>query len=189
MFKLLFKLYGWKVTHYLPDEIKKCVVVAAPHTSNWDFIFGMGALKNMTLSARFGIKKEWIRFPFKRLMLSLGALPIDRSAKNTLGEKKGTVDAMADLFAQHDRLHLIITPEGTRSRMEKWKTGFYHVALKANVPIALGFMDYKKRECGIDKIVYPTGDYKADMKQIMDFYKGVQGKYPENFSVDVELSK
>ncbi|HEX8514956.1 MAG TPA: 1-acyl-sn-glycerol-3-phosphate acyltransferase [Bacteroidia bacterium] len=189
MFKVIFNLFGWKITHYLPDEIKQCVVVVAPHTSNWEFVFGMGAIKHMNLQPRFAIKKEWIRFPFKRLMLNSGALPIDRNAKNLLGEKKGTVDAMAELFKKHERLRLVITPEGTRSRMEKWRTGFYHVAVKANVPIALGFMDYEKRECGIDKIIYPSGDFKADMKIIMEFYKDIKAKHPGNFSVDTELSK
>jgi 1-acyl-sn-glycerol-3-phosphate acyltransferase len=188
MFKLIFKLFGWKITHYLPDEIKKCVIIVAPHTSNWDFVFGMGAVKFMNLHARFAIKKEWIRFPFKKLMLSSGALPIDRNAKNKSGEQKSTVDLMADLFKTHETLRLVITPEGTRSKMEKWRTGFYHVALKANVPIAFGFMDYKKKECGVDKLIYPTGNFKADMKIIMDFYKNVNAKHPENFSVDLELS-
>lgn len=185
MFKLIFRLFGWKITHYLPAEIKQCVVVVAPHTSNWEFVFGMGAIRFMKLHPRFAIKKEWIRFPFRRLMISSGALPIDREAK----DGRSTVDAMADLFKKHETLRLIITPEGTRSRREKWKTGFYYVALKAQVPIALGFMDYDKKECGIDKIIYPSGDFKADMKQIMDFYKNVKAKHPENFSVDVELSK
>lgn len=189
MFKLIFKLFGWKITHYLPDEIKQCVVVVAPHTSNWEFVFGMGAIRFMNLHPRFAIKKEWIKFPFKRLMISSGALPIDRNAKNHLGERKGSVDSMVELFKTHETLRLIITPEGTRSRMEKWKTGFYHVALKANVPIALGFMDYKKKECGIDKIIYPSGDFKSDMKMIMDFYKNINAKHPENFSLDLELSK
>ena len=189
MFKLLFKLGRWKITHRLSDEIKKCVIVVAPHTSNWDFVYGMGALKYMKLHPRFAIKKEWMCFPFKRLMNSFGALPIDRSPKKSLGEKKGTVDAMADLFEHQQELRLIITPEGTRSRVEKWKTGFYYVALKANVPIALGFMNYEKRECGINKIIYPSGDFKTEMKQIMDFYKNMKGKNPENFTVDVELSK
>lgn len=189
MFKLIFKLAGWKITHYLSDDIKQCVIVVAPHTSNWDFIYGMGAVKFMKLHPRFAIKKEWIRFPLKRLMLDLGALPIDRGAKNNLGEKKGTVDAMADLFKTNPVLRLVITPEGTRSKVTKWKTGFYYVAEKANVPIGLGFMDYEKRECGIAKIIYPSGDFKKDMKEIMDFYKNMKGKNPENFSVDEELSK
>ncbi|MDQ3046554.1 MAG: 1-acyl-sn-glycerol-3-phosphate acyltransferase [Bacteroidota bacterium] len=188
MFKIVFKMGGWKITHFLPDEIKKCVIVVAPHTSNWDFVYGMGAVKNMNLYPRFAIKKEWIRFPLKKLMFSLGALPVDRTGSSA-GEKKGTVDAMADLFKYHDVLRLVITPEGTRKKVEKWKTGFYYVALKANVPIGLGFMDYQKRECGVYSVIYPSGDFKADMKMIMDFYRDKQGKNPETFAVDAELSR
>ncbi|HKC67772.1 MAG TPA: 1-acyl-sn-glycerol-3-phosphate acyltransferase [Bacteroidia bacterium] len=187
MFKLLFKLGKWKITNYLPSNIKKCVIIGAPHTSNWDFVYGMGALQIMKLRTRFTIKKEWIRFPFKGIMDSLGALPIDRTAIKT-GEKRGSVDAIADLFATRDELLLLITPEGTRAKMEKWKTGFYYIALKAKVPIALGFMDYKTRTCGIDKIIYPSGDFKADMKLVMDFYKTIGPKNPQNFSVDIEFA-
>ena len=168
MFKLIYKLCGWKVTHFLSDDIKQCVVVVAPHTSNWDFIYGMATVKIMRLNQNFIIKKEWIRFPFKRMFRSLGALPIERNKNNINGEKTSTVDAMADLFSQKDILRMVITPEGTRSKREKWKTGFYYVALKANVPIALAFMNYETKTSGIDKIIYPTGDYKKDMKEIMD---------------------
>jgi 1-acyl-sn-glycerol-3-phosphate acyltransferase len=188
MFKLIYKLLGWKVTHFLSNDIKKCVIIVAPHTSNWDFIFGIGAVKVMKLKQRFVIKKEWIRFPIKRLMFSLGALPIDRNKKQT-GENKSSVDAIAELFKDRDELRMVITPEGTRSRVEKWKTGFYYVAVKANVPIALAFINYETKTCGIDKVIYPTGDFKADMKQIMDFYKNIKGGNPQNFSVDVELSQ
>lgn len=186
MFTWLFKLGGWKITHYLPENIKKCVIIAAPHTSNWDFIYGIGAIKQMNLNIRFTIKKEWIRFPFKKLMHKLGALPIDRT-KNPDGTRKGTVDAIARLFETHQELFLLIPPEGTRSRVEKWRTGFYHVAMKANVPIAIGFMDYKKRECGIDKIIYPTGNFKEDMKDVMRYYATMTGKNPKNFSVDTSI--
>lgn len=116
-------------------------------------------------------------------MLDLGALPIDRSPKPD-GSKKSTVEAMADLFDQRDELLLLITPEGTRSKVEKWRTGFYYVALHAKVPLALGFLDYRTRECGIDKIVYPSGDFQKDMKTIMDFYATKTGKNPDNFSID-----
>ena len=160
MFKFIYKLLGWKVTHYLPNDIKKCVIIVAPHTSNWDFIYGIGTVQ----------------------------IPIDRNKKNTDGEKTSTVDAMADLFSKHDELRLVITPEGTRSRVEKWRTGFYYVALKANVPIALAFIDYGTKSCGIDKVIYPTGDFKKDMKEIMDFYKTKKAKNPENFSLDLDLS-
>lgn len=186
MFNFLFKLAGWKVTHQLPKDILKCVIIAAPHTSNWDFIYAMGALKEMDINTRFTIKKEWFRFPFKGLMDKLGALPIDRT-KNADGSRKGTVDAMIDLFNERKELLLLITPEGTRSPVSKWKTGFYHVALKAKVPIALGFIDYSKKECGIDKLIYPTGDYHADMKLIMDFYKNKIGKNPKNFALDTSF--
>lgn len=88
MFKLIFKLAGWKVTHYKPESLRKCVIIVAPHTSNWDFIFGMGTVRIMGIHPRFAIKKEWIRFPFKRMMLRLGALPVDRGQKNAKGEKR-----------------------------------------------------------------------------------------------------
>jgi 1-acyl-sn-glycerol-3-phosphate acyltransferase len=189
MFKLIFKLYGWKVTKLLSDDVKQCVIVVAPHTSNWDFVFGMGAVKVMKIRLRFAIKKEWIRFPLRRLMLSLGALPIDRGKKTAGNDKKSAVDAMADLFKEHEVLRLCITPEGTRSRVTKWKTGFYHVALNAKVPIALGFINYETKSCGIDKVFMPSGDFKADMKIVMEFYRNLKGKNPENFALDEELSK
>ncbi|MBS1647733.1 MAG: 1-acyl-sn-glycerol-3-phosphate acyltransferase [Bacteroidetes bacterium] len=187
MFKLLFKIGKWKIINAIPKELTQCVIVAAPHTSNWDFIYGMGGLKNMNLKTRFTIKKEWMRFPFKGLMQKLGALPIDRAAIKT-GEKKGSVDLIADLFKQHKELYLMVTPEGTRSKIEKWKTGFYYIALKANVPLALGFMDYKKRTCGIAKIIHLTGNFEIDMKKVMDFYKTITPKFPQNFSVDLDLA-
>lgn len=189
MFKLFFKLLGWKVTHFLSNDIKKCVIIVAPHTSNWDFIYGMGAVSVMKLNQRFVIKKEWIRFPMKRLMLSLGALPIDRKKSGENEEKKSSVDAIAELFKDRDELRMVITPEGTRSRVEKWKTGFYYVALKANVPIALAFINYETKTCGIDVVIHPTGDFKSDMKKIMNFYKNIKGGNPQNFSLDLELSK
>ncbi|MCC6838158.1 MAG: 1-acyl-sn-glycerol-3-phosphate acyltransferase [Bacteroidia bacterium] len=190
MFKLIYTLLGWKVSHFLPDHIKKCVIIVAPHTSNWDFIFGMGAVAVMKLNQKFVIKKEWMKFPFNLLMKPLGALPIDREKHRMEGStKSSTVEAMADLFKEHEELRLVITPEGTRSRVEKWKTGFYYVALKANVPIALAFINYGNKTCGVDKIIYPSGDFKKDMKEIMDFYKDKQGKNQHNFSLDAELSK
>ena len=143
----------------------------------------------MKLNQRFAIKKEWIRFPLKRLMISLGALPIDRKKDNSSAEKKSSVDVMAELFNGRDELRLVITPEGTRSKVEKWRTGFYYIALTAKVPIALAFINYETKSCGVDKIIYPTGNFKADMKQIMDFYKDMKGGNPESFSLDVELSK
>ena len=99
------------------------------------------------------------------------------------------VDQAVDMFNTRESFILAIAPEGTREYAPKWKTGFYYVALKANVPIALAFINYETKSTGIDKIIYPTGDYKKDMKEIMDFYKNMKGKNNNNFSVDLELSK
>lgn len=187
MFKLIYKLLGWKAENKLPKDVKQYVLIVAPHTSNWDFVLGVGAWQTLGIKAKFAIKKEWLKFPLKKLMLSLGALPIDRSPATKLGEKKGAVDAMVDLFKNYNDLKLIITPEGTRSKVIKWKTGFYYVALKANVPIALGILNYEKKKADIEKLVYPSGDFKKDMKQIMDFYKSAKPKNPQNFSIDIEL--
>lgn len=95
---------------------------------------------------------------------------------------------MAEMFDQREDLLLVITPEGTRKKVQKWKTGFYHVAMKANVPIALAFIDYKTKSCGIATILYPSGNFQEDMKTILDFYRPLGAKNPENFTVDIDLS-
>ena len=116
-------------------------------------------------------------------------MPIDRTKNKFSGEKTSAVDSMVELFKTRDIMRLVITPEGTRSRVEKWKTGFYYVAIKAEVPLALAYINYESKTTGIDKIIYPTGDYKKDMKEIMDYYKNMKGKNNSNFSIDVELAK
>ena len=94
------------------------------------------------------------------------------------------VDAMAEMLIKNKNMAIVVTPEGTRKAVKKWKTGFYHVALKANVPIALGYMDYAKKEAGVGKIIYPTGDRIADLTEIVNFYKNVSAKFPEKNSVN-----
>jgi 1-acyl-sn-glycerol-3-phosphate acyltransferase len=184
-FKWLFKNQGWILDTSLQKNFKKAVLIAAPHTSNWDFVFAMAAFSMMGINVRFTIKKEWIKFPFKSFMESLGAIGIDRSAPKLGHAKRSTVDAMTELFNEHEELVVAVTPEGTRKINKHWKTGFYHVALNANVPILFGYLDYEKKIAGITGYIHPTGDMEADMKVIMDFYKNVKGKFPENFSPDV----
>ena len=184
---------GWSVVNALPqksgtDDLHRYVIIGAPHTSNWDFIFAVGAFDLMGLSLKFTIKKEWMVFPFARLMRSMGAIPIDRTPKP--GQARASmVTAMADLLidAKEDLL-IGVTPEATRSRRDKWKLGFYHVAKQANVPILFGFIDYEKKQCGIKEVFYPTDDIDADLRKIMDFYKTTKPKYPELFSVNQEHS-
>ena len=109
---------------------------------------------------------------------------IDRRPKQEGDPRPSMVQLMTDLFKVHPKLVMLVTPEGTRSKQEQWKTGFYHVAVTAGVPIALAYMDYEKKKTGVGKVVYPTGDYEKDMHEIMEFYAQIAGKIPENFSVD-----
>ena len=123
-------------------------------------------------------------FPFRRLMQNLGAIPIDRRPAKDL-RRHSMVDEMSTLLrnAQND-LFLVVTPEATRKRRDHWKTGFYHIAVAADVPILLGFLDYKTKRCGIAEVFHPTGNMEQDMRSIMRFYQTVNPKYPELFSVD-----
>jgi 1-acyl-sn-glycerol-3-phosphate acyltransferase len=185
--KFLYWLAGWKLDNNMPKDIRRCVMVASPHTSNWDLYYARLAFVLMNIPVRFTVKKEWLRFPFNLFMKPLGAIGIDRSPKTGNTERKSMVEAMADLFKDRDELVVLVTPEGTRSLATKWKSGFYYVALKAGVPIALGFLDYANKVAGVGKVVYPTGDYNKDMREIMEFYKDIKGRYPEKFSVDLEV--
>ncbi len=183
---LLFKLSGWKTDANLPPQIKKCIIIAAPHTSNWDFWYCMATFAIYKLPIRFTVKKEWMRFPFNLLMKPLGGIAIDRRPRGPLNERPSFIEVMKELFDTNEELIIVITPEGTRSRNEKWKTGFYHIAQSANVPILLGYTDYKKKITGISNPIYPS-DYEKHMKQIMSFYKNVTPKFPEKFSVDTSF--
>lgn len=187
--KLLTKLYlkfiGWTLDAPPPDEIyKKCVMICAPHTSNWDFPITLGIMGQYGVKARYAIKKEWMRFPFRPFLKALGCIAINRLPKKEGEQRESTVQAIARLFNQHERLCLMIAAEGTRSLRTEWKTGFYYIALQAGVPICLGYLDYKKKRGGIGKVVYPTGDLEADMAVIMAYFVDKKGKHPEKFSID-----
>lgn len=163
-------------------ECQHCVMIGAPHTSNWDFVYCMVAFEIMNIPLRFTIKKEWMRFPFSVFVKPFGAIAIDRSPKEAGGEKLSMVDAMVELLEKTPRMAMVVTPEGTRKPVKKLRTGFYHVAVKAEVPIALGYMDYAKRVAGVGKIIYPSGDIHADMAIITEFYKNVTPRFPESNS-------
>lgn len=173
---------GWKIQNITPPEAcKKAVVLLAPHTSNWDFIYGMlFRFSYPTIPIRFAIKKEVMFFPLSYLMKVLGAIPIDRrTTAITHAKKPHMVSVMADMLRTTDKLFLLIAPEGTRSYAKRWKTGFYRVAEATNVPIILGYINYAKKEMGLGPLFYPTGDMEKDTKAIQDFYRNIPGKYPE----------
>ena len=184
LFRLIFKLKGWTLKTEAIQGIKQSIVIAAPHTSNWDTVMSLAAFDLMGLPVRFTLKKEWFKFPFKRIMRNLGGIPIDRRPKKEGEKRPSMVEAMVDLFKQYETLHVMVTPEGTRTLRTEWKTGFWYTAKLANVPILCGYLDYKNKIAGIGKIIYPSESLEQDMRQIMQFYKNIQGKNPENFSLD-----
>jgi 1-acyl-sn-glycerol-3-phosphate acyltransferase len=167
--KLFLWLSCWKVTGQLPQD-KKFVMIAAPHTSNWDLPFML--MVSFALKAKpYWMGKEQIfKLPFKGLMKWMGGIPIDRNKSNNV------VEYTVELIKQSNELIVTVPPEGTRSKVKYWKTGFYHIALLAEVPIVLGFLDYEKKTGGIGGLIYPSGDIEKDMLKIKAFYRTVSGK-------------
>ena len=180
MYKLILKLLGWKIDENVPKEYKRCVLVGAPHTSNWDFFYSIFLFKILKIPYRFTIKSEWIRFPFNLIIKPLGGIPIDTKNK----EKEGNVSHMSKFFKENKEFAMGITPEGTRSLSTKWKSGFYYLAKENNLPICFGYLDYKTKTGGIGGPIFTTESKEIDMKKIMDFYKTKTPKNPENFSLD-----
>lgn len=171
---VLNKILGWRVVNNQP-EVPKCVLAVAPHTSNWDFVVGKLGYSSLGRQANFLIKAEWFFFPFNIFFKSLGGIPVRRERNESL------TDVLAHEFEKREWMHLGITPEGTRKPVKNWKKGFYFIALKANVPILLIGLDYAKKEARTLGMFYPTGDYASDIVKIKSYYKGIQGKKPENF--------
>lgn len=171
---LLF-CFRWRTIGKKPD-LPKYVTIAAPHTSNWDFFF------TITIALKLDIQIHWLGKAslfeglFGKFLLYLGGVPVDRSKSNNL------VDQMAELIKSRDNFTLVVPPEGTRKHVTKWKTGFYYIALKAEVPILLGFLDFKRRTGGfLDEMYYPSGDAEKDIAEIQAVYKNIIGKNAENF--------
>lgn len=177
-------LMGWQIDNHWDLNIDQCVMIAAPHTSNWDALYARLALKALGVNVRITIKDSYMKFPFGPFVRAMGGIGINRRPKQDGEARQSMVELMADLFKHHPKLVMLVTPEGTRAKQENWKTGFYHVAMQAGVPIALAYMDYAQKKTGVGKIVYPTGDYEKDMAEIMDFYAQIHAKFPEKFSVD-----
>jgi len=166
---------GWKLGPKEGVEIPKCVICVAPHTSNWDFFIGKLFYNAIGCNASFLIKKDWFFFPFNLIFKALGGVPVDRNKRTSV------TDQMVEVFNERKIFQLAVTPEGTRKPAVEWKRGFYFIAVKAQVPILIGYMDYSKKEVGIKAVFYPTGDPDKDMDTIRSYYNGVQGKNPKNF--------
>ncbi|TWP22697.1 glycerol acyltransferase [Apibacter muscae] len=176
--KLMLGIMGWKFTLSIPlEKIKKCVLVCAPHTSNWDFYYCIACFWSLGVPYKIMIKddytKPWYGFIFK----SLGCLGVNRKSRNNL------VEYSAKLIKESKSMALINTPEATRSWSEKWKKGFYYIALEAQVPIVLAYADYKNKEAGISKIIgVENNSIQEIFSEIENFYKPEMAKYPEKYN-------
>lgn len=176
----LLTLLGWKVEGETP-KVKKCVFIAAPHTTNWDMPIMLAVAYMMGVRIQFMMKHTMFRWPFHGFFTWLGGVPIDRRSR------RNTVDQCIQAFDEADEMILSIPPEGTRSKVEYWKTGFYHIAHGANVPLVLGFLDYKRKVGGLGPLFYTTGDIHADVAEIAKFYEGVMGKFPEKMMDRIQI--
>lgn len=170
------KLAGWKVEGSLPPGAHKSVLIAAPHTSNWDLPYTLMVAFSLRLTVYWMGKEQIFAFPFRGLMMWLGGIPVDRDKSNNL--VAASVEAIK---AASGPLQLIVPPEGTRSKARYWKTGFYHIAVGAQVPIVMAYMDYDRKISGLGPVFQPTGDIEADMVAIKAFYAPFKGKNADQF--------
>ena len=180
--KVCLLLTGWKLEGEIPD-LRKCVIIGAPHTSNWDFFFGMVYKLYYGLNIHFLIKKELFRFPFHWVFYWIGGIPVDRRKHDNM------VEHLGEKILKSEDFYLAIAPEGSRKEVRVWKRGFYHIARKAGVPIVLGYMDYRRKVVGVGPVFYPGTDIEKDMKEIAFFYSKIQAKYPGNFYLPAERHK
>ena len=179
-FSLTFlKLTGWQVQGALPPGAEKSVLIAAPHTSNWDLPYTLMVAFALRLTPYWMGKAQIFRFPFRGVMMWLGGLPVDRSQANNL-----VAASVAAMGEAHGPLQLIVPPEGTRGKTRFWKTGFYYIAQGANVPIVMAYLDYEKKTGGLGPVFQPTGDIDADMARIKAFYAPFKGKNADQFHAD-----
>ena len=172
--RLFLAIGGWKIAGDWPAD-PKCVIIAAPHTSNWDGIWMIAAAAAWRIRLRYMGKKSLTDGPFGGIVRWTGCIPIDRSKSNDV------VAAMKLAFAAESGLILAVPPEGTRDAVQKWKSGFYHIAVGAGVPITFAVMDYATRTVSLPATLWPSGDYEADLAVIQSFYTDAKGKYPANF--------
>ena len=171
--RLWMWLFGWQTEGTAPPHAK-AVIIAAPHTTNWDLPHMLAAALVFRMRLSWMGKHTLFSFPFGWFMRLLGGLPVDRRAPG------GLVQSVANTFGTIDQLFLAVPPSGTRGRREVWKSGFYWIAHTAQVPIVCGYLDYKRKRACLGFSFMPSGDVSADMEKVRTFYKGIEGKYPEH---------
>lgn len=167
--KYIFALCGWRLKNKLPN-IPKFVIIIGPHTSNWDFVFGIAAVLGLDAKISFMGKHTLFKCPFGRVMRWLGGIPIDRRSSY------GMVNTMIDHFRRKDNFILAIAPEGTRRKVDQWKTGFYHIAAGAGVPILPAGFDYRQKMIHLGPLMYPSGNIDRDISKMRSVFEKISGK-------------
>lgn len=173
------RLTGWKVVGKLPPDAVKSVLIAAPHTSNWDLPYTLMVAFALRLNVYWMGKASLFKPPFRGVMMWLGGIPVDRRQSNNL-----VAASSAAITRAAGPLQLIVPPEGTRSGTRFWKTGFYYIASEAGVPIVMAYLDYEKKVGGLGPVFKTTGDVDANMATIKAFYAQVKGKNADQFRAD-----
>jgi 1-acyl-sn-glycerol-3-phosphate acyltransferase len=173
------RLLGWQVQGALPAHMPKAVLIAAPHTSNWDLPYTLMVAFALRLNVYWMGKSSLFRWPFGPVMRWLGGIAVDREKSSNL-----VAASAAAISAADGTLQLVVPPEGTRGKTRHWRTGFYFIALQAQVPIILAFMDYERKVSGLGPVFTPTGDVEADMAQIKLFYADIKGKHAQKFEAE-----
>jgi len=174
--KFILFIFGWKTKINKENLVKKCVMIAAPHTSNWDLVFAMAFYWKEGIESSFFIKDDWTKGFVGFFIKKIGGIGVTKGKKNNL------VDFAVNNFKEREEFILLVPAEATRNRVSKWKKGFYVIAQKSNVPVSLGYLDYKKKEAGIGPIIKLSDNFEEDMIKIQDFYKEISAKYPDNYN-------
>lgn len=175
---ILVNLLGWKIKGEFP-HIKKSIIIFAPHTSYWDGLYGKLYLMQLGIKYKFLSKKEFFKFPLKYFFIIFGSIPVY--------ENKKYIDYVVGLFNNSKELHLVLSPEGHLAKVTRWKKGYFYMAVKADVPIVVSYLDYKKKEIGIKGVIYNSTNIGAVRKEIAELYSDVTAKYPEKFSHEIKI--
>jgi len=177
--KYILEILGWKIMGEFPD-IKKSVVIFAPHTSYWDGFYGKLYFMQYDINYKFLSKQEFFRFPMKYFFKIFGSIPVYKNRE--------FLNEIVFLMDSNENIHIIVSPEGQLAKTDHWKRGFYYIAEKAKVPIIVGYIDYKKKELGVKSIINETNNLQTTMTEIKKIYENVNAKYPENFATDIRFN-
>lgn len=171
---LYLRLAGWSVRGTFPHHLKKCIVLVGPHTSSWDFILGLALRSHLRLQhAKYLGKAELFKWPFGAFFRKMGGIPVYRSEKNNM------VDQVVDRMNQQENFLLVLSPEGTRKKVDRLRTGFYHIAQRTHTPLLLAGFDFEKKHAILSEPFFTTGDEHADYDCIHRFFANIKGKNPE----------